>query len=190
MSWNKREKNWSNIVVTTSTAIFAIVSIITVFISVTSWQAQREAARPYFTFKDSPAVHLNGDISFEFKFSNVGTHPASSLSSKTLVFDQNLLQKPIFVDDFTVINDIPRDTTTSLLLNLDDKDICQRSDLNSQFVIINLSYTDPIIRKSYTQAIYLKWAGIIANNPQPFVHVEASEKSGIINYLKSNHFLE
>jgi hypothetical protein len=190
MSSDKRDKNWSNIVVTISTAIFAIVSIITVYISVTSWQVQREAARPYFTFKESPAVQLDENLSFEFKFSNVGTHPASCLASRTFIFDQRLLKKPILIDDYTVINDIPRDTTMSLLLNIDDKDIWQKSDLNSQFVIINLSYTDPIIRKSYTQTLYLKWAGIIARKPQPFVHVEANEKDAILNYLKSNHFFE
>lgn len=190
MSSDKQEKNWSNIVVTISTAIFAIVSIITVYISVTSWQAQREASRPYFTFKESPVVHLDGTISFEFKFINVGTHPASYLSSKTLVFDQNLTAKPIFIDDYTVINDIPRDTATSLLLVIDNKEICQKSDLNPQFVIINLSYTDPIIRKSYIQTLYLKWAGIIAKKPQPFIHVGVDEQESVFNYLKLNHFIK
>lgn len=190
MSSNKRDKNWSNIVVTISTAIFAVVSIITVYISVTSWQAQREAARPYFTFKESPTVLLNEKLSFEFKFNNVGAHPASSLSSKTLIFDQRLLEKPILVDDYTVINDIPRDSTASLLLMIDDQDICQKANLNSQFVIINLDYIDPIIGKSYTQTLYLKWTGLIARKPQPFVHVEANEKEAILNYLKSNHFYE
>ncbi|MDP4126439.1 MAG: hypothetical protein Q8912_05815, partial [Bacillota bacterium] len=127
---------------------------------------------------------------FEFTFSNVGTHPASSLSSKTLVFNQNLLEKPIFEDDYTVINDIPRDTTTSLLLNIDHKDICQRANINSQFVIIYLRYNDPIIRRSYTQTLYLKWAGVIAYKPQPFIHVESSERSGIQNYLESNRLLD
>lgn len=190
MSSHKSDRNWSNIVVTISTAIFAIVSIITVYISVTSWQVQREAARPYFTFKESPAVYLDGNISFEFKFNNVGTHPASGLSSKTLVFEQRLLEKPVFVDDYTVINDIPRDTTTTLLLVIDNKDICQKLYLNPQFVIINLSYTDPIIRKSYTQTLYLKWAGVIAKKPQPFVHVGANEKEAVLNYLKLYHFFE
>lgn len=189
MSWDIRKQNWSGIVVTISTAIFAFVSIITVFISVTSWQTQREATRPYFAIKESPSVYLNDEVSFEFKFNNVGIHPATNLSSKTLVFEQSLLQKPILVDEYTVVNDIPKDTTTSLLLNINNKDIYKASDNKPHFIIISLSYADPILRKAYTQTIYLKWVGIIAGKPQPFIHVEASEKQAILKYLKSNHLL-
>ncbi len=190
MSWDIKKQNWSGIVVTISTAIFAFVSLITIFISFTSWQTQREAARPYFAFKESPSVYLNDEVSFEFKFNNVGTHPATNLSSKTSVFEQHLLQKPILVDEYTVVNDIPKDTTTSLLLNINNKNIYEESDIKPHFIIISLSYADPILRKSYTQTIYLKWSGVIAGKPQPFIHVEASEKQAILNYLKSNHLLE
>jgi len=189
MSWDIKKRDWSGTIVTISTAIFAFVSIVSVFISVTTWQTQREAARPYFTFKESPSIHLTNELSFEFKFNNVGTHPATNLSSKTIVFDENLLQDPILVDDYTVVNDIPRDTTTSLLLSIKSTDYLQ-TDINPQFLVICLSYADPITRKIYTQTIYTKWVGVIAQKPQPLIHVEASEKQKILNYLKSHHLLE
>jgi len=192
MSWNIKKWNWSGTMVTMSTAIFALVSLISVYISITTWQIQREAARPYFTFLESPSIHLTHDLcyEFEFKFKNVGNHPATNLFSRTLVFEQQLLQKPILIDDYTVVNDIPRDTTTSLLLNLNDPDILGKQNINPHFVIICLRYADPIVHKSYTQTIYLKWAGVMAGRQQPLIHVEMSEKETILNYLETRHLLE
>jgi len=183
-----KERNWSGTIVTISTVIFAFVSIVSVFISFTTWNAQREAARPYFTFKESPSIHLTDKLSFEFKFTNVGVHPAINLSSKSIVFDENLLQEPILIHDYTVVNNIPRDTNTSLLLSIKSIDFIQ-ADINPQFLVIHLSYADPITRKLYNQTIYTKWAGVIAQKPQPLIHVEASQKQLILNYLKFHHLL-
>lgn len=192
MSWNIKNWNWSGSVVTVSTAIFAFVSLVSVYISVTTWQTQREAARPYFTFLESPTIQSteNSSFEFEFKFKNVGTHPATSLYSRTLVFEQRMLQKPILIDDYTVVNDIPRDTTTSLLLSLKDEDLSEKLNVNPHFIIICLRYADPIVHKSYTQTIYLKWAGVITGRQQPLIHVEMSEKENILSYLKTNRLLE
>lgn len=183
MSWDMKNRNWSGTIVTISTAIFAFVSILSSFISVNTWQTQREAARPYFTFKESPSIQLTDRLSFEFKFNNVGVHPATDLTSRSIVFDENLLREPTLVHDYTVVNDIPRDTNTSLVLSIKSDDFLQ-GDFNSQFLVIYLSYADPITRKKYTQTIYTKWAGMIAQKPQPLIHVEASQKTIILNYLK------
>lgn len=188
MSRDLKHRNWSGTILTISTAIFAFVSIVSAFISLNTWQTQREAARPYFTFKESPSIQLTDRLSFEFKFNNVGVHPATNLSSRSIVFDENLLQEPTLVHDFTVVNDIPRDTNTSLLLSIKSADFLQ-ADISSQFLVISLSYDDPITRKKYTQTIYTKWAGVIAKKPQPLIHVEASQKQIIINYLKFHHLL-
>lgn len=188
MSWEIKRHDWSGTIVTVSTVIFALVSIISVFISVTTWQTQREAARPYFTFKESPSIHLADELTFELKFNNVGTHPATNLTSKTIVFNENLLEKPTLVDEYTVVNDIPRDTTASLVLSIKKEFL--ETDIKPQFLIINLNYADPITRKNYNQTIYTKWSGIIAHKPQPIVHVELSEKQNILNYLKFHHLLK
>jgi len=190
MSWEIKKRDWSGTVVTVSTLIFAFVSIVSVFISITSWQTQREAARPYFTFKESPVIHQTDELSFEFefKFYNVGTHPATNLSSKSIVFDEDLSQEPVLVDDYTVVNDIPKDTTTSLLLNMRSTEFRQ-ADIDPQFIIIYLRYTNPITDKKYTQAFYTKWAGVLAQKTQPIIHVEVSEKQKILNYLKTHKLL-
>ncbi|KUO78044.1 MAG: hypothetical protein APF81_14210 [Desulfosporosinus sp. BRH_c37] len=189
MSWDIKNRNWSGTIVTISTAIFAIVSIVSVFLSTTNWLTQREAARPYFTFKESPLINLTNELSFEFKFNNVGTHPAINLCSMSIVFDEDLLQEPVHIDDYSVVNDIPRDTTISLLLNIKNTDFL-KADINPQFIIISLSYRDLITRKSYFQTIYTKWAGVVAQKPQPLVHVEEREKQKILNYLKFHHLMD
>ena len=192
MSSNIKKWNWSGTMVTVSTAIFALVSLISVYISITTWQIQREAARPYFTFIESPSIHCTEELGFEFefKFKNVGTHPTTNLSSRTLVFEQQLLQKPVLIDDYTVVNDIPRDTTTSLLLSLKNKGLIEEPNITPHFIIICLRYTDPIVHKSYTQTIYLKWAGVIDRRQQPLIHVEISEKESILHYLKTHQLLK
>lgn len=188
MSLDMKNRNWSGTIVTISTAIFAFVSIVSSFITVNTWQTQREAARPYFTFKESPSIQLTDKLSFEFKFNNVGVHPATNLSSRSIVFDENLLREPTFVHDYTVVNDIPRDTNTSLLLSIKCTDFLQ-PDINPHFLVISLSYADPITRNKYTQTIYTKWPGVIAQKPQPLIHVEASQKQLILTYLKFHHLL-
>jgi len=188
MSWDIKNRNWSGTIVTISTAIFAFVSIVSGFITLNTWQIQREAARPYFTFKESPSIQLTDRLSFEFKFNNVGVHPATNLSSRSLVFDESLLREPTLVHDYSVVNDIPRDTNTSLLLSIKSDDFLQ-ADINAQFLVISLSYDDPITRKKYTQTIYTKWAGVIAKKPQHLIHVDSSQKQMILNYLKVHHLL-
>lgn len=182
-----RDRNWSGIVVTISTAIFTVVSIVSLFISLTSWQTQRETTRPYLTLKESPLVDRNDGISFEFKFENIGTHPACNLTSKTIIFDQKFTEKPLLIDEYSLVNDIPKNITTSFLLNINDEQLCHNAEISPYFVIIKLRYSDSILRKSYIQTIYLKWNGVAANKLQPFVHIEASEKDSILTYLKINN---
>jgi hypothetical protein len=186
-----KKQNWSSIVVTFSTAIFTVVSIISLFISVTSWHAQRETSRPYLTLKESPLVSLsqNKEIFFEFKFVNIGTNPASNLTSKTLVFDEHLIQKPIMIDEYNLVNDIPKNTVTSLLLNIENMEKGRKSYINPYYVLISLNYTDGILHKSYSQILYLKWSGLKDGRPQLFIHVKASEKENIVKYLKLNQLL-
>lgn len=192
MPGNIRKWNLSSSVVTISTAIFAVVSLISVYISVTTWQIQREAARPYLTFIGSPSLNLteNSSFEFEFKFKNVGAHPATNLSSRSLIFEEQLSQKPVLIDDYTVVNDIPRDSSTSLLLSLKNNNLTNGSDINPHFIIISLKYSDPIVHKSFKQTIYLKWAGFIAQKKQPVIHVERNEKESIEHYLKTHQLLE
>lgn len=189
MSW--KSKNWSSLIVTGSTGVFAIISLISVYITVNTWITQREAARPYFTFKESPIIELSNQVKFEFVFRNVGTHPAIELTSKTLVFDQGLREEPLLIDEYSVVNDIPRDTVTSLLINMDPMEINPGlPNIRPYYIVISLRYTDPILKDSYYQTIYIKWAGVIEGKPQPLIHAEVSEKQAILGYLEDHQLLK
>ncbi|AHF06830.1 hypothetical protein [Desulfitobacterium metallireducens] len=185
---SKKEWDWSTTIVTFSTVIFAIVSLITAYITITSWQTQRQADRPYFSVKNSPQVVLQKKVMFEFEFTNVGKHAASTLVSNTYVFDQSLNLKPVHVDEYALINDIPRETTTRLMIQLDNQDISLiDKDINPQYLVIHLSYADPVLNQSYQQSLFMKWAGVVDEEVQPLIYAQTSEREKILNYLKLHH---
>lgn len=185
---SKKEWDWSTTIVTYSTVIFAIVSLITAYITITSWRTQRQADRPYFSVKNSPQVVLQKGVTFEFEFTNVGKHAAADLVSNTYVFDQSLNLKPVHVDEYALINDIPRETTTRLMIQLATQEIpLPEEDVRPQYLVIHLSYTDPVLNQSYQQALFMKWAGVVDGKAQPLIYAQTSEKDKILNYLRSHH---
>ena len=176
---------WSSIVATVATVVLAVTALITVYITVSAWRAERESARPYFTLKDSPKVQLTPEVNFEFKFTNAGVHPAVNLHSKSLVFDQSLAKEPVHQDEFDLVNEIPKDTSSSLLITIDKKDINPgQLNINPHFIVIDLQYDDPIIKKKYNQTIFLKWNGVLNGQLQAIVHLRLEEKEKILAYLK------
>lgn len=185
---SKNERDWSTTIVTYSTVIFAIVSLITAYITITSWRTQRQADRPYFSIKNSPQVEIQKGIIFEFEFANVGKHAASDLVSNTYVFDQSLNLKPLHVDEYALINDIPRETTTRLMIQLDNEELALTDmEIHPQYLVIHLSYSDPVLNQTYQQAFFMKWAGIVDGKAQPLIYAQANEKDKILNYLRSYH---
>jgi hypothetical protein len=67
MTW-EREQSISNLIVTVTTLIFAVTSMITVYISLSAWRDEREAVRPYLTFQGSPKVYFQNSNQLEFSF--------------------------------------------------------------------------------------------------------------------------
>lgn len=185
---SKNERDWSTTIMTYSTLIFAIVSLITAYITITSWRAQRQADRPYFSIKESPTIDIEKNITFEFKFVNVGKHTATNLVSNTFVFDQRLNTKPVHIDEYALINDIPREMTTQLDIQVDKQLVSpEEGKIQSQFIVIQLTYTDPVLKQTYQQSMYMKWAGLNNGHQQPLIHAEIHEKEKILNYLKQYH---
>lgn len=176
-----QESNLSNLIVTITTIIFAVTSLITLFITVSAWKEEREAVRPYLTFYNSPVVDLNDKLTFSFKFNNVGLHPASNLHSQTIIVDSSLKDKPLHTDQFSLVNYIPQNTTSDLVINIDLK--FQLNNLNPHYIIINLKYNDPVLDQAHEQIIYLKWAGIKNGKPQPVFHASIDDKNRIVAYL-------
>jgi hypothetical protein len=177
---------WSSIIATLGTSILAITALITVTVTLNAWKVQREVTRPYLSLKESPKVEIQYGLNFEFKFNNVGIHPASNLSSQTIVFDQELKNLPIHNDRYDLVNEIPKDMSSSLIIALDPKEVdASQPKLNPFYVVVRLEYNDPVINKLYRQILYFKWNGIDGGNLQPVVHVEVREKDSILKYLES-----
>lgn len=181
----KRLLKWSNIVATIATTVLALTALITVYLTVAAWQAQQETARPYFILKESPKIDLGNELSFELKFTNVGMHPAKDLSSVTVVFDEGLNGKPIHHDESAIVNEIPKDSSSSLVMIIPSQEVYPKQfNINAHYVVVDLEYADPILKKSYVQKIYLKWNGVQEEKMQPTVHVRVEEKGKIEEYLK------
>ncbi|MDD4346332.1 MAG: hypothetical protein PHZ11_05445 [Desulfitobacteriaceae bacterium] len=184
---NKHSK-WGSFIMIISSVIFTLTALITVMITISSWKTHRETARPYLTLKDSPLIRLQEDINFEFNFVNVGVHPAFNMSSKTIVFNENLKIKPVHIDEYAIANDIPNNTSTSLLINMKPEEFSpDNPTVKPYYIVIALHYTDPVINKNYDQTIYLKWSGISAGATGSIFHVKVNEKNNILNYLNDQN---
>jgi len=176
---------WSNIIATIATTVLALTALITIYLTVAAWQVQQETARPYFILKESPKIELGNQLSFELKFSNVGMHPAVNLSSETIVFDDRLTGKPIHHDESAIVNEIPKDSSSSLVMTIPSEEIYPKQfSINAHYIVVDLQYLDPILDKSYWQLIYLKWNGVLEEKMQATVHVKVEEKAKIDDYLK------
>lgn len=180
--------NYTSIIATVATAVLAITALITVYITVSAWREEQEANRPYFTFKDSPEVVINESPDFEIKFTNVGEHPAVSLWSKSIVFSSDLKNKPIALDEYALVNDIPKNASATLLIGLDDlTKETEAGNVPPHFIVILLRYEDPIIDKKFEQTLYIKWNGIENGKVLPTNHAEEEEKKKIVNYFEKTN---
>jgi len=176
---------WLNVIATMATTVLALTALITVYLTVAAWNAQQETARPYFILKESPKVDLGKELSFELKFTNVGMHPAENLSSETIVFDDRLTGKPIHHDESAIVNEIPKDSSSSLVMTIASEEIYPKQfNINAHYVVVDLHYLDPILNKSYSQLLYMKWNGVQEDKMQPTVHVKVEEKNKIDVYLQ------
>lgn len=184
---NCRLMKWSNIIATLATAVLAVTALITVYLTVASWKVQREAARPYFVLKESPQVDFGNELNLELKFNNVGIHPAVNLSSETIVFDEKLAGEPIHHDESAIVNEIPKDALSSLVMILPSNEgEYKENDVNPHYVVVDLQYGDPILNKAFNQTIYMKWNGIQKGKIQPTVHVRVDEKVKILQYFQKH----
>lgn len=179
---------WTSIIATMATMVLALTALITVYLTVAAWKVQQNTARPYFVLRESPQINLERNLELELKFTNVGIHPAVDLSSETIVFDDRLTGKPIHHDESAIVNEIPKDSSSSLVMTVPSKEINpQQPTINAQYVVVDIQYVDPILNKSYNQLIYLKWNGIIERKVQPTVHVRLEEKEKILTFFREQN---
>jgi hypothetical protein len=117
----------------------------------------------------------------------VGEHPAVSLWSKSIVFSSQLDSKPIAVDEYALVNDIPKNASATLLIGLEAlEEQTREGEVLPHFIVIVLRYEDPIIHKKFEQTLYLKWNGIEEGQILATNHAEEEEKKTIIKYFAEN----
>jgi hypothetical protein len=179
--------NYTSMIATIGTVVLAITALITVYITISGWKEEQEANRPYFTFKDSPRVIFEENLEFEIQFTNVGEHPAVSLWSKSIVFSSDLDSYPIAIDEFALVNDIPKNASATLVIGLDTlRGLAETGNVKPYFIVIFLKYEDPIIEKQFEQSLYMKWSGIVDKKILLTNHAEEEEKQQIINYFNEH----
>lgn len=180
--------NYTSIIATVATAVLAITALITVYITISAWREEREANRPYFTFRESPSVVMDEALDFEIRFTNVGEHPAINLWSKSVVFNSDLTSQPTAIDEYALVNDIPQNASATLLIALEKLDNQAKiGNIPPHFVVIVLRYEDPIIDKNFEQIIYIKWNGMKKGDILSTNHAEEEEKKNIIEYFNNNN---
>ncbi|NLI93566.1 MAG: hypothetical protein GX434_15670 [Peptococcaceae bacterium] len=187
---SESQNSVSNLIVTLTTLIFAITSMITVYISGSAWRDERESVRPYLTFYTSPEVRFSPlkQLVFSFTFQNAGLHPAGNLHIQTTIIDSELSGPPLHTDQYSLVNDISQNSTADLLIKLDNPGPIKKPvQMKPQYIIISLKYSDPVLGKGHEQIFYLKWAGIVDGNITPVFHASREDKNRILNsYPKIN----
>lgn len=186
MNYGEKFAKWSSIIATIGTSILALTATITVTVTLNAWKIDRESSRPYLSLQESPKVELKSGLKFEFKFNNVGIHPAVNLASRSIVFEQELNNNPIQNDPYYLVNEIPQDMSSSLVIALDSYEVdISEPDVRPYYIVVHLEYADPIINQQYQQTLYYRWDGIDRGEVQPVVHVEVREKENIDGYFDS-----
>ena len=169
-----------------SSMIAAIVALITVVIAISSLQKEKYYKRPYFAIEKPGIKKLDNSPPFRIQITmiNTGVHPAKNLTGQISIFDQSLKEKPQFVFNFSISNEIPHDSPTPWY----NDSLILPNNVKPQYITLQINYYDPILKESYSQTFYMKWDGVRNGITHPdFVHVGIEESNNIENYLK-NHF--
>jgi len=182
---SKSRQELTNYFITLTTTIFAITSLITIYVSILVLKEERESQRPYITIINSPVVTINqsdnNQLTFVFTLGNVGQHPVATLHVQTIIVDSKFDKEPLHTDQFTFLNNIAQNDAKDLKIIIDNINL---NAIKEHYIVMNLKYTDPIFEKIHEQIYYLKWYGIEDGKPQQIFHASKEDKDRIVNYLK------
>lgn len=176
------EKTWA-IVAAVSGAVAAIAALRSINLTVSEQKELRESQRPYITIVAPGIKPLSQSPPYRIQITmeNIGVHPVEDLYGKIIIIDKNLKGEPQFVFGISVANEIPTKTPTPWYndgLNLP-------TNVAPQYIVLAISYIDPILNKSHRQTFFMKWDGVVNGQTSPdFVHVSKDEKQKIEEHLK------
>jgi len=175
--------DYSDVIVTLTTLIFALTSLITVYISLSAWREERQSIRPYLTI-GSPKIIITDKLSLNFELYNVGVNPAADLHCQTIFLPSSPDSAPLHIDQYSLGGYLTKNSRQNIT-------VTTGNDFNSLFqkggavlyIIISFKYNDPVLKKEHEQIIYLKWPGQNAAQSTPIFHASKEDKDLILKYL-------
>ena len=185
MNWNKiaqiirSEKTWT--VITIFSGTVASISALLIVVNLRAvGREQIESNRPYFTLTKRSVIQLPQSPQYHLQFiiENIGIRPAYDLYGKMFIIEENFKGKPNYTFDFSIANEIP--ARAPVLWDSDP--LFLPKNLPTQYIVLAIEYSDPIIKKIFDQTFYMKWNGVIEGKPDSnFVYVSMKEKMEMIN---------
>lgn len=187
MDWNKifallTSSEVLAVISSISGAIAAVSAMFAVYQTRTSLKDDRESNRPYFTIAAPGIKQLPQSPPFRIMIGmeNIGRHPAQELVGKILMLEKSLSRQPTFTFDFSVANDIPTGTPTPWY----NDTVVLPPNVPPQYIVLVIKYRDPILKKDFAQAFFMRWDGVNIGATHPdFVHVSMEEKMTLGKHL-------
>lgn len=172
--------NYVQLVSVISGAIAALAALVAIYLTFISQKTEREYKRPYFVIEAPGFKPLDKAIRLQITFINNGVNPAKDFNGEIRIFQMDL--KNEIKIDIDVVNDIPQNSPTPYYYD----NVILGSNMPKHYIYCNISYLDPISKKTYKQEFFMKWDGVLNGYTYPdFVHVNKTDKEIIEKYIKN-----
>jgi hypothetical protein len=173
-------------------AISAMVATLAAFYSIKiskeSAKAERLSKRAYFTISNPGVKKLSNSPPYRIQITleNVGHNPAVAIAGKILFIDKSMEKPPDSEVDLSISNEVPSNSPTPWYYD----NLHLPENMPPKFIVVSISYKDPILEKEYDQQFYMKWHGVKNNVTDPnFVHTSIEESERLLEYLQLKKFL-
>lgn len=165
-------------------AVAAIAALAAVYQVASISREERASARPYIKLVGPGFRGLTtGSPPYRMTFDmvNIGVRPAVESEGRLIMIDQTFAGSPLRDVPLSVGNDMPPDSPIKWL----DDTFVFPTELQPHWVIVALSYRDPVLNELLDQIFVMKWKGAINGLPAPdFEYATRAERSLVLDRLK------
>lgn len=159
-------------------SVSAIAALMTVRNSRQASKEALDALRPYFALEAPGIKQLPSSPPFRvlLTLKNIGGRVANNLEGRIYIVDNQPNSRPVLDLAFSVANDIPPQSPTPWY-----NDTLQlAAQLPLHYVILGISYQDPIMNQPLKQLFCMRWDGVSNGVFHPdFVHISSAEREQI-----------
>jgi hypothetical protein len=167
-----------------SALLAALAAYFAVYQASESRKNDLAAKRPYISVKEPGIKPLPTSPPYRIQITmiNAGMHPADELVAKLIITDQSLDRPPTLQIAFSIGNEIPTDSPTPWY----NDSLKMATDVPPQFIVLGITYRDPILDRRYQQIYTMRWDGVTKGSTHPdFTHVSREERNQILDHLHS-----